>query len=170
MNDPPFARHATASGRVPRAAFLVALALAAGTAGAFVGIRAGRSGGPAAAAPQLCGKPIPAAVVVPLQAPMLASAPGYDATLTIRPHAGTPACRILHGGAHLVLGVGQRVQFVATMLPTLVGGGAVQVTSGPGPYLPNPGGGPLRHLVVTLTARRPGAVEVAWAVCSDAAC
>lgn len=156
--------------RRPRSAFLVALALAALIAGVVVGTRAGHSGGPPAATPELCGKPIPATNVEPLRGPMLAAAMGYDATLTIRPHAGTPACQILRGGAHLVVGVGQRVQFVATFLPTLGGGGAVQVTSGLGPYLPGPGGGRFPHLVVTLTARRPGVVEVGWTACSGTAC
>jgi hypothetical protein len=147
----------------------LALVLGAGLAGVVVGMRASDAGPAPAATRELCGKPIPATVVEPLRAPMLAAAIGSDATLTIRTRAGSPACQILRNGAHLVLGVGQRVQFVATALPTLAGAGAVQVTSGPGPELSGPGGSS-PHLVVTVTARRPGVVEVGWTACSGTAC
>jgi hypothetical protein len=121
--------------------------------------------------PTVCGRPATAPGVGAGGAggsgPVVAAAARLSATVTVVPKATGPACRVLETGKHVVIGVGQRVQFVANDVPAVTGSG-VETHSAPGPRSP----GPLRttHLVITLTAVQPGTVTVGWIDCSGTGC
>ena len=88
--------------------------------------------------------------------------------------ASHPGCRPLAPGSDVDLLIGERVQFVANQPPQLdpPSSPVVAVSSSPGPAQSGPGGGGLRttHLIVVLTAVKPGDVSVEWEDCSGTAC
>lgn len=100
-----------------------------------------------------------------------------NATVTVAAGTGADTCVVLHPGAHVHLLAGQRVEFVAnrppriTGVPVSAGTAAVSMSTATGPTTAGPAGGqPTAHVVVTLTAARPGTVSVTWTDCSGTAC
>lgn len=109
--------------------------------------------------------------------PVLDTAALLNATITVAAGTGADSCVVLHPGAHVHLLAGQRVEFVANHAPQLAGvpasagTAAVSVSTAAGPSTTGPAGGPpTAHVVVTITAARPGTVSVTWVDCSGTAC
>lgn len=178
------------------AAVLVALgSLAVGACGSQPAASPGASTSSTSAAPGAGGPTTSTTVPCPHLtasamgggAVVLDTAALLTATITVHPQssgsgdpgAATPTCVVLRPGAKLQLFVGQRVEFVANHPPRLAavlgaagaGAGAVGMSTSPGPTTTGPAGGPAtEHLVIALTALRPGAVNVTWTDCSGTAC
>jgi hypothetical protein len=101
----------------------------------------------------------------------LAAAALLTAKVVVTPAASGPTCQILTPGKTVDLRVGWRVVFVANEAPALTGAqGSVSVATSPGPSSSFLGQPPTSHLVVTLTAVRPGAVSLQWIDCSGTGC
>lgn len=109
-------------------------------------------------------------------APVLASAALLVASVEVSPQeTGHRKCLPLTPGSVAHLLIGDRAEFVANGLPGLEPANEAVVTvstlpgpleRGPGP----PGGVPTFHVIVRLTAVRPGNLTVQWTDCSGTGC
>lgn len=109
-------------------------------------------------------------------APVLTSAALLVANVEVSPQqAGHPKCVPLTPGSVARLLIGDRAEFVANGSPGLepANEAVVTISTLPGPTQRGPGlpdGIPTSHVIVRLTAIRPGNVTVHWTDCSGTGC
>ena len=87
-------------------------------------------------------------------------------------HASRARCFPLTPGSTVQLFIGDRTEFVANDRPEMEPPNSDVLTTStrPGPVETGPGSIPTRHLIIRLTAVRPGNVTVHWIDCSGTAC
>ena len=108
--------------------------------------------------------------------PVLASAALLLASVEVSPQqTGHPKCLPLTPGSVAHLLIGDRAEFVANGSPGLepADEAVVTISTLPGPIAGGPGlpgGIPTSHVIVRLTAVRPGNVTVDWTNCSGTGC
>lgn len=94
-----------------------------------------------------------------------------QATVTVVRGSRRTGCAVLQPRQDPIVHVGDWLQFVANEAPDLSAHGRlpVRVSTAPGPTT-TAGGPGTPHLVITLTATRPGMVSVTWIDCTGVVC
>ncbi len=123
----------------------------------------------------VCGRPVSALAHTHPARAQLDAAALLTNTITVDSQVdSTVRCLFADGeGGTLELHIHDKVQLVANSTPTLspASSGVVSVSTAPGPSDQGPGNlPPTPHVIVTLTAVRPGTASLRWIDCAGTGC